>query len=624
MQRTLPGGRPSPASRWTVGIAAGTAAVWALAGGRWLFPLLTDDGDEGAYLAQADALSHGRIGPPVPHDLVAAFQPWLSAARDGTYVFKYAPPHAALLALGDLVGDPRVAIAIAAAVCVVLVGLLARELGGTRTDAWLASLILLASPLFIVQSATLLPYVPNLALLLGLSVSTIRAFRRDSAWTALAAGTLLGIALWSRPFDAVLVAVPLGVYAVIDARRRGSRVARLLVMVAVGAAPWAVAVVVYNAVAVGDAFRLPFQLITTDDTLGFGPRRLDVIAPFFDYTVPRALRAAVENLRLVVTFACGSLLLVALAALGCIRWPDRRARWWLLAGMAVWVVGYFFFWGSYSSIFSWDGGRFLGPFYYLPLLIPLAIFGARGLRELTRRSRALAVVAVVGGIALSVPVAVQALDSNHRRTEKRTSVEAQVARTIGRLAGDAPALVFVEPVQGPAVGNPFSFWRNGADTSRTLYAVDRGAQNVDVARRFPRRPVFEVAFPDGYPSGDSATSVRTVVRASTVEAGRSLHIRPAASTDGTGAWVMEAELDGERATAGADGVVLRADGSRLLVTDTVTLRSPRAAGTLQLRAPPAAGSSARSLEVPFRVDDGSVAVLWPATAWPSWSLTADG
>jgi len=46
---------------WVTAAVAVGAGVWAVAGSFWLFPLLTDNADEGAYLSQSAALRAGNV-----------------------------------------------------------------------------------------------------------------------------------------------------------------------------------------------------------------------------------------------------------------------------------------------------------------------------------------------------------------------------------------------------------------------------------------------------------------------------------------------------------------------------------------------------------------------------------
>ncbi len=157
----------------TLGAVAGLVAI---AGSALVFPYLSQNSDEGAYLTQASALRGGNLVPDAPQSLPQLFQPWFSVLRDGHFVFKYAPVHPASLAVvPQALGGTRTALGLIAAATVLLVVVLARELGVGRRGALIAGALFALSPVVIVQSGTYLPYLGNLAFLLAFAVAVRRA-----------------------------------------------------------------------------------------------------------------------------------------------------------------------------------------------------------------------------------------------------------------------------------------------------------------------------------------------------------------------------------------------------------------------------------------------------------------
>ena len=164
-----------------VAIIAVGAAIWAGAGSLWLFPFLSVDADEGAYLAQSAALRAGELLPPAPADFARAYHPWFSKISDGSFVYKYTPVHAGLIALAHtLFGTDRALLVLVALADVVLLALLARELGASRGAAILGCLVFALSPLWILQSATFLSYAAVLALMQGFLLLLLRGLRARS------------------------------------------------------------------------------------------------------------------------------------------------------------------------------------------------------------------------------------------------------------------------------------------------------------------------------------------------------------------------------------------------------------------------------------------------------------
>ena len=162
----------APASpRWWVPglIVLGVlGAAIAVSCSSFVFPYLSSNSDEGAYLAQAETMASGHLFSDAPTVGRSAFRPWLAVERGHRFVFKFTPIHAGLLAAADVAaGSPRWALAVIAAADVVLLALLVRALGGSARASLGAGLLLALCPAWIVQSGVYLPYLSSLALLLA-------------------------------------------------------------------------------------------------------------------------------------------------------------------------------------------------------------------------------------------------------------------------------------------------------------------------------------------------------------------------------------------------------------------------------------------------------------------------
>ena len=460
-----------------------------------MFPQLSANSDEGIYLLQADALASGNLAPPAPAVEPEAYLPWFAVLRDDSYVLKYTPVHAAALAAADVAfGRPRAALAVLAAANVLLVIALARELGARRRSALLAGAIFLCSPLVIVLSITYLAYGTSLALLLAAATGALRAARTTQRSFAVLAGFAWAFAAFARPYDALLGGVAIIVAVAARRPRRTRELVRLGIWAGFGAVVPLVAVFAFNHAMTGDALQLPFNLLESSDRPGFGLRRaLPTDAPL-DYTPTRALSAVGRNLLLVTAWTGGGLLACGLAIATLVR---RRLRGGALvaAVLVLWPLGYVFFWGSYMTAYVWDGALFLGPYYYLPMVAMLAIAAAVGLMDLWHWRPALGGATAVLMLALSLGVAVPALADQRDRTSQRVAVADAIEASVR-----APALLFVPPLYGPYLQNPFSFLRNRAELGGDfVYALDRGDDaNQRVVEQFPGRAVYRLTVANGW------------------------------------------------------------------------------------------------------------------------------
>lgn len=367
-----------------VGVAV-VAAAWSVAASLAVFPHLSDNNDEAVYLLQADTLRSGHLFPPAPTP-AESFRPWLHTVDGDRFIPKYTPVHAAMLAVGrTLTGSYRGALTLLAAGTVVAGYLLAREVLGSRRQAALAAGFLVASPLFLIQSATFLNYLPTLGILMGFAAALFAGVRRQSPVLLAGSGFLLGVAGFSRPFDSLLFALPFAGWWAFGRRAPLGTLVAEGRWLGLGVAVPLLAMLAYFRAATGSFFRTPFTLMHPNDIMGFGPRQMVEELPGTVYTPAKALLGMVRLSALSAFWIFGGLVLPFLCGAG-LRWGRGHVTPWLaLVGCSI-PLGYALFWGSYGST-EWGGPWRFGPFYWLPVLAPASILGAAGFRRLWRWDR---------------------------------------------------------------------------------------------------------------------------------------------------------------------------------------------------------------------------------------------
>ena len=258
--------------RLAVAGLAVTAAVVVYALATQVFPYHTSNHDEAVYLQQAAMLLEGRLFLDPP--LVDPFRPWFFVeTADGRLYPKYSPVPAGIFAVGKLLGGYRIALALVAGAVVALTVRVGRELFD-RPRGLLAGVLLLSSPLFLVDAAVFLPYVPTTMLNLGFAAAYLHADRTGSSRSAALAGGAIGIAFFARPYTAVLFAAPFVAHALWTLRGLDrDPLRRQTLTAALGLAGVAVTLG-YNAVVTGDPLLFPYQAFAPMDGPGFGTREI--------------------------------------------------------------------------------------------------------------------------------------------------------------------------------------------------------------------------------------------------------------------------------------------------------------------------------------------------------------
>ena len=366
-------------SRSSLGIVVLCAAVFVVAAAvAWgVFDAMPHLEDEHANLFQAKVFARGRVtnpAPPVP----AAFNVPFVLSYNGHQFAKYPPGYPLLLAFGVLLGQPWLVNAAAAAIAILGVYLLGRDLFDRGTGL-LAATLGSVSPMLMLLSGTLLSTPASLAAFTLFAWAFIRARRpgepRRSAF-AWAAGALGGLGLAIRPWTALGVGLPFLVYALVDLLRRRrpalpiySRMA--IAFLAVGSL-WPL----YNLLAAGSALNNPYTQVWAYDRPGFGP---DVGYGGYDWS------KAMLNLRISVDQFDESLsgwpalgqvpILWVVIALGVLLPPRKVVDPLLLIPPVLLVAAHLFYWAPSIGLYS--------PRYYAEAMPWLWLLAARGLLKLS-------------------------------------------------------------------------------------------------------------------------------------------------------------------------------------------------------------------------------------------------
>ena len=460
-------------------VAAGLIALVARAN---LFPLMSGDSDEPVYVYQARMLAQG-------HVTLAArlhadfFHPWLFGRRGDRLFSQYQPGWPAVIAVARFFGSEQVALVFAAVAVVVATWWLAQEIApGSGTPA---GVLLLLSPMFVVQAGLYLSYLWSAALVTGALAGVVAGVRRSRRAPFFVAGVLFGLGLLTRPFDAFIVAVVAGFYLLVVLLRDGPALRRAVAWLLIGGVPFVILAAAYNAHVTGRVLRFPLQAAEHLDTFGFGNRRMALGERVVDYTPHLALSSLARNLGSMSYFFAGSGVGLLLAVSAVVLHRRRREVWLVGAVVAVFPVGYFFWWAtSLGDPGAADG---LGPHYYVPSFTGLAVLGGLALRDLASRSRLLAGFGVAAVVAGSLLMASPVLSTGHDTTEFQ---RAKATPLTAPSLSNALVVMRADPSNYMLLDFPFLVGDPRLN-GRVLYAADRGPASAKLATLFPARKLYQ-------------------------------------------------------------------------------------------------------------------------------------
>lgn len=491
-------------------VAAGLAVLAALTivlVAEGVFPYNTSNHDEAVYLQQAAMLLDGQLHlhPPVAE----SFRPWFFVEDGNSLYPKYTPVAAAIFAVGGALGSYTISLGLVAGATVWASYAVVAEVFD-RPTAVVAAGLVFASPLFLIDGAVFLSYIPTLALNLTFAWAYLRADRTGDRRLAALAGGAIGLAFFSRPYTAVLFALPFIAHACWQLRGFDrATLGRLGLTAAVGCAGVALTLA-YNAAVTGDPFVFPYQAFAPLDGLGFGQRR--ILGYERTYDVALALAANARVLWAYVTeWSVAAPLGLALAGGGLVRLTTTArltGRRLTVAGLFLTIpLGNVYFWGNLNILGSLDTPTdglisFLGPYYHVGLLLPTAAFAAVALvtlataarRQFRRRSgigravvAALVVGAGVGGVALAGSAVADPLADNAAVTDQYERAYEPFDRSFD------DALVYLPTPYGQWLNHPFQALRNdpGFDGD-TVYALQH--RQFAVHDAFPNRTLYRYVY----------------------------------------------------------------------------------------------------------------------------------
>ena len=485
----------------------GGLTVFALA--HVVFPYHTTNHDEAVYLQQAAMLLDGQLFLHPPVD--GSFRPWFFVESDRGLYAKYTPVPAAMFAVGKLLGGYRVALALIATG--ILAGLYhtVREAFGARTGV-LASVLMLASPLFLIDASVFLSYAPTAMWNLAFAASYLHADRTGSRRTAALAGLCIGLAFFARPYTAVLFATPFILHALWSLRTVERGVVERLGLTALFGLAGVGATLSYNAVVTGDALVFPYQAFAPLDGLGFGRR--EILGYSREFTPELSLQA---NRELLVKFGtqwvvAGPLgTLAAAVGLAAAKRHGFDARQLAVAGLFLTIpLGNLYFWGTMNMLGSLadptDGlVRFLGPYYHFDLLVPTTAFAAVGVLAVARwlrgavprylsadRTRPAFAVLLLLGVAIggsgAVAAASEPISESYSVTQQyEAAYEPFEERELSN------GVVFLPTTYGLWLNHPFQALRNDPGYNGDMvYAMQH--RQFDVAEAYPDREYYRYGF----------------------------------------------------------------------------------------------------------------------------------
>jgi hypothetical protein len=242
---------------------------------------------------------------------------------------------------------------------------------------------------------------------------------------------------------------------------------------------------VYNAHVTGSPARFPLQAAERLDTFGFGSRTMALGVPPTNYTVRLAWTSLIKNVSSMPHWFAGGGIGMLLALAAVLLHRRSRDTWLLVATVAAFPLGYFFWWAT--ALAAPGAARGLGPHYYIPTFPFLAVLAGWAVHDLAGRSRALVglgLVAVLVGSFFMVPTI---LDNAHLTARLQRAAAGPLT-----APGLTNAVVVMRADPSSYMLNDFPFLVGDPRLrGHILYATVRGPASAQLAQLFPNRKLYQ-------------------------------------------------------------------------------------------------------------------------------------
>jgi len=328
--------------------------------------------DSIVLMFQAKVFAMGEVGVPAPEHFEFFQYPFLTV-ENGLLHAKYLPAHSLILALSILLDAELLVQPILAALSLLLIYLLARELYGQLT-AKATVLLVAVSPFFLYMHTSFFSHTSCLFFFSLFILSFVKMLKTKSTVFPLIAGLSLGLMFNTRPQTAYIMALALVPIAVKEMLARRKRLFTLVLFV-LGLIPAGALTMAYRYPFTGKLIGLPFDFSNPTDKLGFHANVGDLYGSF-GHTPLKAwynfAKNFVEMNSNLFGFPMVSLFLFFIVLLA----PKKDK--WERAFVAVPIALVFF------HIFYWVDGVCFGARYWFSCLPLLAIFTVRGIGRLGR------------------------------------------------------------------------------------------------------------------------------------------------------------------------------------------------------------------------------------------------
>ena len=449
------------------------------------------DLDEIGYIFQAKNFALGRLySPAPPENIQKFFDTYHVVIHNGKTFGRYPFGHSVILMPGFLIGAVELIFPLIAALNIMLIYYIARELYDRHSAVW-SSLLCLFCPYFLAYSSTLLSEGTSL-LFFALFLFFFIKFVRNPAGMVypLLCGLFLGLKFNTRPVSALSICIPCIFFALYLLYREGWRYVKGYVLIVCSFGLMLGLFFLYNYALTGDPLLMPYNIYAPHDRLGFGPEFGGALKEWGapeGHTLMKGLRAVPGNILSVNRWLGGGFPIPLVLLLLLIIRIDKDKWDWLLLGSMLSMIAFIIpYWCSSYLLAPLDNTT-----YYFDAILPLSLLSGRGLWIAAGETSTYKKRVLVMFFMLSLCACLYSLTGPLGRIFSLTKNYAKLDEQI-KAQGIHNSLIFVQTEPNKPQGIPLlPYHNNPTFRGDIVYALNLGSEeNKQLLSFYSDRTVY--------------------------------------------------------------------------------------------------------------------------------------
>lgn len=442
--------------------------------------------DEYAYIFQSMTFHDGKLWNNT-HPLQEFFSYIHILQHEGKWVSRFPPGYPIVIAVANFLNIPSWLVnPIVSSFVLWIFFTLTKKIHGV-TVATIATLSLLSSSYFIMNGASFFSHMLALLFILLFFYFSVLFLDTGHYRYAVLAGFWIGFAFITRPYSAVLIAIPLLLYFLLKQPKRTMIGAIYIIL---GATPLLAFLFYYNYEITGDPFTMVTQWLDKDETIGFVK----------GHTWERAVRYTIWHLNDMLFWSSPFLVFILVYNIFYFRNNNGDPNHsWIILELFVFIIIIV----GYALYYAYGGNQY-GPRFYFEGY-PFAVIAVTALIFKTNETPNKRIYISKALYIIGLLIAVTLIPFHSWKENKIINERMDLYRLSEHRKFDNSIIIISSGTGVIRPMPPGNLTRNGIsiDNNSRLYVIDLGSESYRKLRKFfPNRNIYRYVREKKSPSGE--------------------------------------------------------------------------------------------------------------------------